>query len=104
MKYPMKMCMKLVIAVVATGLGCPLIDFAQLSAKSADPTKSYSPDAHGFIQNWTILEPIHLATPQLTESAVQAAAKHEYFEGQLTSLPKDGEKVMVDGADLMCML
>ncbi len=97
----MKTRMKLVSAIPATGLGCAFFDFAQLPAKSADPTKTYSPDAPGFIQNWMILEPIRLAMPQLTEPAVQTAVKHAYFEGQLTSRPKDGQKVTVDDANLM---
>ena len=67
---------------------------------SADPAKSFAPDAHGFVQNWMILEPIRLSNLQLTEAGVQAAAKHEYFQGQLTALPKDGDVVHAEGTDL----
>jgi hypothetical protein len=58
------------------------------------------PDADGFLQRWLLLEPIRVS-PQLTESAVQAAVKKEYFPEQLSGLPADGAKVTVDGADLV---
>jgi len=61
------------------------------------PTKA--PDADGFIQRWLILEPI--PANGLTDSAVQAAVKTQYFPNQLTILPKDGDKVKVNGSDLM---
>jgi hypothetical protein len=86
-------------AFIATGVSISFLPFTPV-VFADDSAFGFPPDAHGFIQNWTILEPIRLAMPQLTESGVQTAVKHEYFEGQLTSLPKDGEKVTVDGANL----
>ncbi len=65
----------------------------------ASPTTiEKSPGANGFIQRWMILEPIPVNG--LTDSAVQAAVKKEYFPDQLTVVPKDGDKVTVDGAEL----
>ena len=55
-------------------------------------------DADGFIQRWFILEPI--GTNGLTDSAVQAAVKKEYFADQFTLVPRDSDKVNVDGAEL----
>ena len=52
------------------------------------------PDAAGFLRRWLILEPIRVAG-QLSDSAVQAAAKKEYFPAQFTAVPKDGETVRV---------
>jgi len=57
-----------------------------------------SPGADGFIQRWTILEPIR--SNGLTDSAVRAAVAKEYFPNQLTVLPKDGDQVTVDGSEL----
>jgi hypothetical protein len=49
-----------------------------------------APDAAGFLQRWLILEPIRVAA-QLTDSAVQAVVKKEYFPNQFTLIPHDGD-------------
>jgi hypothetical protein len=54
-------------------------------------------DAAGFLQRWVILEPIRVA-PQLTEAAVQAVVKKEYFPNQFSVVPHDGD-VMTVGED-----
>jgi hypothetical protein len=64
--------------------------------RPATPTKA--PDEEGFIRRWLILEPI--GSNGLTDSAVQAAVKKEYFPNQFTVIPHDGDKVKVEGADL----
>ena len=51
-----------------------------------------APDAAGFLQRWLILEPIRVA-PQLTDSAVQAVVKKEYFPNQFSGIPHDGDTV-----------
>jgi hypothetical protein len=56
------------------------------------------PDADGFIQRWIILEPIR--TNGLTDTAVQTAVKKEYFADQLNVVPRDGDRVKVDGDEL----
>ena len=66
-------------------------------ARPKTPTKA--PDADGFIQRWLVLEPIRV-TGQLTDSAVQAAVKNEYFPNQLTVMPRDGDTVTVGDAQL----
>lgn len=53
-----------------------------------------APDADGFIQRWLILEPIRRLGP-LADSAIQATVKTEYFPGQLTALPRAGDRVTV---------
>jgi hypothetical protein len=55
-------------------------------------------DADGFIRHWLILEPI--SVNGLTDSVVQAAVKREYFPGQFTVTPQDGDKVTIDGSEL----
>jgi len=54
--------------------------------------------AAGFIQRWVILEPI--GANGLTDSAVQAAVRKDYFPNQLTVVPHDGDKVTVGGTEL----
>ncbi len=54
--------------------------------------------ADGFIQRWLLLEPI--PSNGLTDNAVQAAVRKQYFPDQLTVIPRDGEKTTVDGAQL----
>lgn len=62
-------------------------------------TAERSPDPRGFIQRWLILEPI--AAGGLTDSAVQAAVKKEYFPNQFTMIPKDGDKVTIGDQELV---
>ena len=57
-----------------------------------------APDPDGFLQRWLLLEPIE--ANGLTDSAVQAIVKKEYFPNQFTVLPHDGDKVTVTGAEL----
>jgi len=64
--------------------------------RAASPTKSVGPD--GFLQRWLILEPIRAYG--LTDSAVQAAVKVEYFPNQLSVIPEDGESVTFGDTDL----
>ena len=55
--------------------------------------------ASGFLQRWLILEPI--AVPgQLTDSAVRTTVSREYFPGQLTAVPTNGDTVTMDGKPL----
>ena len=74
------------------------------AAQTAAPTLSRpttpesAPAADGFLQRWLVLEPI--AAEGLTDSAVQAAVKKEYFPGQLTVVPHDGDTVTVGDAPL----
>ncbi len=58
-----------------------------------------APNANGFLPRWLILEPIRVRG-QLTDSAVQAAVKKEYFPNQLTVVPHDGDKVQVRDTEL----
>lgn len=64
----------------------------------APATKSKSPGIDGFIPRWIILEPIPASG--LTDSAVQAAVKKEYFPNQWTVMPSDGDVVTAGGKQL----
>jgi hypothetical protein len=57
-----------------------------------------APDANGFIPRWSILEPI-VANGD-TQNAVQETVKTEHFPNELTVIPRDGDKVTVDGTEL----
>src|SRR3954463_4691844 len=74
------------------GAGTP----AATLARPTTPSKAVDP--MGFIQRWMVLEPIPASG--LTDSAVRAAVVKEYFPDQLTVLPRDGDKVSVDGQEL----
>jgi hypothetical protein len=57
-----------------------------------------APNAAGFIQRWLISEPI--SCNGLTDNAVQAAVKAEYFPNQFSVVPRDGDAVTVGGTNL----
>lgn len=61
-------------------------------------TKEKAPEADGFIQRWLLLEPI--GVNGLTESAVRAIVKKEYFPDQFTVVPHDEDKVKSGDAEL----
>ena len=87
---------------------CLFVSHAQ-AAESASPYPATSlarpdspettPDAAGFIRRWIILEPI--GCNGLTDSAVQAAVKTEYFPNQFSVIPRDGDSVTVGGTNLV---
>src|ERR1700760_2350450 len=66
---------------------------------TAPSTPQKAPSADGFIQRWLLLEPIGVTG--LTDSAVQATVKKEYFPGQFSVIPHDSDKVSVGDAQLV---
>jgi hypothetical protein len=80
------------------------------AARSPAPTLTHpasaekAPDTDGFIQRWLVLEPIPISirsNAQLNDSFVQTTVKTEYFPEQYTMVPHDGDKVTVNGTELM---
>jgi hypothetical protein len=71
------------------------------SAKSLSlpATPTAQPDASGYIQRWSILEPIYNVSGT-NQNAFHANAQREYFPGQMTVIPKNGDKVTVNGSEL----
>ena len=66
-------------------------------------TKSKTPDAQGFIQRWSLLEPINKpnrTNTVFTDSYIRKAFDTLYFPNQFTVLPKDSEKVTVGQQEL----
>jgi hypothetical protein len=82
---------------MAVAAGCATRGLARSLTPPASAERG--PGGTGFIARWLILEPIRVSG-QLTDSAVQAAVKTEYFPNQLTVIPHDGDKVTVDGKEL----
>ena len=59
---------------------------------------SARPDSEGFIRRWMLLDPIskiNNTNRVFTDSYTRNAIMHEYFPGQFTALPKDGDQVKV---------
>jgi hypothetical protein len=71
------------------------------SAKSLSlpATPTIQPDASGYIKRWSILEPIYGVSGS-NQNAFHANAQREYFPGQMTVIPKNGDKVTVNGSEL----
>jgi hypothetical protein len=61
------------------------------------------PDPDGFLQRWLLLEPIskpNRTNTVFTDSYVREALNTEYFPGQFTVVPKDGDRVTVEGQEV----
>ena len=59
-------------------------------------TASAMPDSEGFIRRWMLLEPIdkpNSGNTVFTDTYLREHFNREYFKGQQTILPKDGQKV-----------
>jgi len=90
----------LALPICLLAVGLSTVGAAQTPAPTLAKiaSRETAPAADGFIQRWLLLEPI--AANGLTDSAVQAAVKKEYFPNQLTVLPRDGDQVTVGDAQL----
>lgn len=62
-------------------------------------SKPATPDAQGFIRRWTLLDPISKqeisSNTLFTDSWLRTEFAKEYFEGQKSVLPQDGDSVTV---------
>ena len=62
-----------------------------------------APDSEGFLRRWLLLEPINKpnrSNAGFTDSYVRNALTTEYFPGQFTAIPRDGDSVTVAGEKL----
>ena len=90
-------CAMAVCTALAGGIAAQGVPVVPTIIRPATATRP--PGANGFRQRWLILEPI--AVPgQLTDSAVRTTVSRDYFPGQLTTVPKNGDTVTVDGKPL----
>jgi hypothetical protein len=119
MNIKLKTLLLAVIPVILTGLG---LQAQQVTSgrQMDDPAKrdtersiapyfiqatksKKTPDSQGFIQRWSLLEPINKpnrSNTVFTDSYIRTAFTTEYFPNQFTVLPKDGEKVKVADQEL----
>lgn len=80
------------------------VDAASLASRGpaptlqAAPSTPVAPKAEGFLTRWLLLDPIP-GDGRVVDSAIQAAARKEYFADQLGVLPRDGDKVTVGGTE-----
>jgi hypothetical protein len=84
--------------LAVSAVDCRAADPVPPSTLTKPTTPQKAPGLDGFIQRWLLLEPIGVTG--LTESAVQAAVKKEYFPDQFTVIPHDDDKLTVGDAQL----
>jgi hypothetical protein len=85
------------LVAMAAAAGCAAR--SPVSSPTCPVSAEKAPSAGAFIQHWLILEPIPV-NGQLTDSAVRAAVKKEYFPNQFTVVPHHGDKVTVGSTEL----
>jgi hypothetical protein len=88
------------LVITNEGEGALSVDYVRFknrpkyfSAATATPAQ---PDAEGFIHRWLLLEPItkpNSGNTVFTDSYLREHFNREYFKGQQTIIPKDGQKV-----------
>jgi len=88
------------LVVTNEGLGSATVDWLQFKNRpkyfSTVTTPAARPDDEGFIRRWMLLEPIdkpNRGNTVFTDSYLREHFNIEYFKGQQTILPKDGQKV-----------
>ena len=97
------------LALAVAAFVCPSAD-GQKKMKNTEVAKALEgyftvatdgivpPDSKGFIRRWTLLEPIskiNNTNRVFTDSYTRDALMHEYFPGQFSVVPKDGDHVSV---------
>ncbi len=88
------------LVITNEGNGAVSVDWVQFKNRpkyfSAVTTPSAQPDDEGFIRRWLLLEPIdkpNSGNTVFTDSYLRDHFNREYFKGQQTIVPKNGQKV-----------
>ena len=91
------------LVITNEGNGAVSVDWVQFKNRpkyfSAVTTPSAQPDNEGFIRRWLLLEPIdkpNSGNTVFTDSYLREHFNREYFKGQQTIVPKDGQKVKAE--------
>ena len=90
------------LVITNEGNGSASVDWMQFKNRpkyfSPVTTPSAQPDDEGFIRRWMLLEPIdkpNRGNTVFTDTYLREHFNMEYFKGQQTIVPKDGQKVKV---------
>ncbi len=88
------------LVITNEGDGALSVDYVQFKNRpkyfSPATAQPIQPDAEGFIHRWLLLEPIdkpNSGNTVFTDSYLREHFNREYFKGQQTIVPKDGQKV-----------
>ena len=88
------------LVVTNEGNGALSVDYVRFKNRpkyfSPVTTPTAQPDDQGFIRRWMLLEPIdkpNSGNTVFTDSYLREHFNREYFKGQQTIVPKDGQKV-----------
>ena len=88
------------LVITNEGEGALSVDYVMFKNRpkyfSPVTTPSAQPDNEGFIHRWLLLEPINKpnsGNTVFTDSYLREHFNREYFKGQQTIVPKDGQKV-----------
>lgn len=103
---------KYLIAMMAISawLGTPSSVWAQHQGPTLDDyfvqsdNVSITPDTDGFIHRWLLLDPINKpnrSNDVFTDSYIMENLGKEYYTGQFSKLPKNGQQVKVDNQKLI---
>jgi hypothetical protein len=86
---------KLCLAVTIFGL-------LAMAGVAGEEAATYKPDDEGFIRNWLVVGPIALGEKAATheEDSQKGFFDKEFWTGQKKAMPKNGDKVTVDGKEL----
>ena len=91
------------LVITNEGHGAVSVDWVQFKNRpkyfSAVTTPSAQPDNEGFIRRWLLLEPLdkpNSGNTVFTDSYLREHFNREYFKGQQTIVPKDGQKVKAE--------
>ena len=90
------------LVITTEGDGALSVDWVQFKNRpkyfSPVTSQATQPDERGFIRRWTLLEPIdkpNRGNTVFTDSYLRENFRQEYFKGQFTMIPKNGQKVKV---------
>jgi hypothetical protein len=88
------------LVITNEGEGALSVDYVRFKNRpkyfSAVTTPTAQPDAEGFIHRWLLLEPItkpNSGNTVFTDTYLREHFNREYFKGQQTIIPKNGQKV-----------
>jgi hypothetical protein len=88
------------LVITNEGNGALSVDYVQFKNRpkyfSPATAQPIQPDAEGFIHRWLLLEPIdkpNSGNTVFTDSYLREHFNREYFKGQQTIVPKNGQKV-----------